>query len=356
MDRSGAPSIDFDLALEPPEAFAALLQDLATALRRGGVHLEPAAGGRITQGSDEVGKVTSWEPGRRIVIEWRATPWEPGSASEIVFGFEPVEGGTRVTVEHRGLGEALGGPDDVAGWLASEAIGPFIRGATPRALGDWITDRRARRPWGVESRGVYRDPLYHYPGFRALLEELALGPDDYLLEVACGGGALLEEALRSGCRAAAIDHSPDMVEVAREVNRGAITEGRLDVLEASAERLPFPDGVFTCAAMTGVLGFLTDPVSVLAEIRRVLRSGGRIVVAGSDPELRGTPGAPEPMASRLRFYDDDALAALGHQAGFATVRVVRRNLEAFASEAGIPDEHVPLFAGVSRFLVAGGRE
>ena len=143
-----------------------------------------------------------------------------------------------------------------------------------------------------------------------------------------------------------------MVQLAREVNRDAIDADRLTILEASADQLPFPDGTFTCAAMTGVLGFLPDPVVALAEMRRVLMKGGRLVVLGSDPKLRDTPAAPEPMASHLRFYEDDELASLADKAGFANVRVVRRDLESFAREVGIPEEQLALFAGDTSFLLA----
>ena len=180
--------------------------------------------------------------------------------------------------------------------------------------------------------------------------------DSYLLEVGCGGGAFLDAALHSGCRAAAVDHSAEMVRLAREANRDAVAAGRLDVREGDAASLPFPDGTFTCATMTGVLGFLPDPVRALAEIRRVLVSGGRFVALGADPELKGTPAAPEPMASRLRFYDSAQLEALGREAGFADARVVQRDLQAFAREAGVPEEALPLFAagkgGGARFLLA----
>jgi ubiquinone/menaquinone biosynthesis C-methylase UbiE len=209
-------------------------------------------------------------------------------------------------------------------------------------LGDWLTDRRARRPSGTQARVTYSDPLYHYPNFQAILALLSLSPEDLLLEVGCGGGAFLSDALKSGCRAAAVDHSSDMVKLALEVNHDTVVQGRLEVRQASADRLPFPDNMFTCAVMTGVLGFLPDPVAALRELWRVLYKGGRLVVLGSDPTWRGTPAAPEPMASRLHFYEDDELQELATQAGFAEPKVVRLDLEPFARQVGIPEEHVGL--------------
>jgi len=105
--------------------------------------------------------------------------------------------------------------------------------------------------------------------------------------------------------------------------------------------------------MTGVLGFLSEPRLAFEEIRRVLRPGGRFVALGSDPELRGTPAAPEPMASRLHFYQPNELEAIAREAGFKEARVVRRSLEQFAREAGVPKEHLALFAGPgAQFLIA----
>jgi hypothetical protein len=108
------------------------------------------------------------------------------------------------------------------------------------------------------------------------------------------------------------------------------------------------------AAMTGVLGFLPDPVAALREIHRTLAIGGRLAMLGSDPELRGTVAAPEPMASRLRFYDSGQLERIAREAGFADVRVERRSLSRYAEEVGIPEEHLELFSSETggRFLFA----
>ena len=85
----------------------------------------------------------------------------------------------------------------------------------------------------------------------------------------------------------------------------------------------------------------------------MLASGGRLVVLGADPALRGTPAAPEPMASRLHFYEDDEHRQLALAAGFDRAAVVRRDLEPFARQVGVPEEHLALFSGQGTpFLLA----
>ncbi len=286
--------------------------------------------------------------GDGIVLEWRAAEWEPPDHALAALRLEAAGSGTRVTFElHRD-------PQLLAAWFVSQAIEPLLRSAAADAYGDWLTDRRARRPSGAEARETYGDPLFHWPNFRAILAELELTADDRLVEIGCGGGALLHEALKSGCTAAAIDHSPDMVVLARDQNSEAITAGRLEIVQGDAAVLPLDDGTFTAAVMTGVLGFLPDPVTALAEIRRVLAPGGRFVALGADPAMKDTPAAPEPMASRLRFYSDEEHVRLAREAGFDDARVERLPLDGHAREAGVPEELVSFFEGPGApFLVAG---
>jgi hypothetical protein len=117
---------------------------------------------------------------------------------------------------------------------------PLAQAAEPDALADWLTDRLARRPAGARARTIYHDPEMHKPGFRAVLDSLRPGPDDRLLEIACGGGVLLAWALETGCRVSGIDHSEEMVRLARERAPEA------DVVLGNAEALPFAD-VRRCA-------------------------------------------------------------------------------------------------------------
>ncbi|HEY9241316.1 MAG TPA: methyltransferase domain-containing protein [Streptosporangiaceae bacterium] len=199
------------------------------------------------------------------------------------------------------------GQEDLRAWQDS--------GRPSGEFDDWLTDRVARRPAGTRARQVYGAEDVHDFARRPILDALALQPGDRLLEIGCGGGLLLRDALGTGVKAAGLDHSPDMTALARERAPDAA------VLQATAERLPFAADAFTAVAMSVVFFFFAEPLRVLGECRRVLRPGGRLVVFTTGPELRGTPAAPEPLAGRGHFYQDEELAALARQAGLAGVSV-----------------------------------
>jgi SAM-dependent methyltransferase len=334
------------LALEAEGPFDDFVAELTEALSARGLVLE---GDRLLQDGFEVGRVTLRSQ-ERFVLEWREADWAEDVPSEL----ELRRDGGRIVVEHRGFGGAFWDPAELPGWFAREVAAPALAAAAPAQLGDWLTDRAARRPSGAAQRTGYRDPSHHRPSFGAILDELALGPDDVLLEIGCGGGAFLEQALRSSCRAKAVDHSAEMVRVARELNAAAIEEGRLEILQASAEQLPFDADSCTCAAMMQVFFFL-DPEPVLAECRRVVRHGGTLAIFTVSEEAKGTPAAPEPMASRGRFYTDEQLVELACAAGFADATVKHPDLEPHARAAGLPEDVVALFKGAadaSQLLVA----
>mgnify|MGYP001213543772 CR=1 FL=1 len=335
MDSDADITVAVNVALDPVTAFEGFVEELvaswtrsAAILRdRRAVRFEPGPGGRLLEHVDgpagsivELGRVRVWEPGRRFVFEWNHVDWAPHQVAKVDVRFAARDGGARVTLALRGWGRLLEDAGsrqerDLLGWFVDQMAAPMIRAGSPPVIADWVIDRFARRPAGPTARATYRAPREHLPAFQAVLTALDPGPADHLLEIGCGGGILLQQALARGCRATGVDHSEEMVQLALEQNEQAVAEGRLRVVQAEAEQLPFEDGGFTCVAMAMMFFFLPDPIAVLAECRRVLAVGGRLAIATVPSELRGTPAAPEPHASQSHFYEDRELEALARDAG-----------------------------------------
>jgi SAM-dependent methyltransferase len=206
------------------------------------------------------------------------------------------------TLRDLGLGD-----DDLTAWRVS--------GLAEDQFETWLVDRVARRPTGPRARRVYGAEDVHDFARRAILEALSLGPGDHLLEIGCGGGLLLRDALTTGARVTGVDHSQEMVELARDHAPGA------EVILAGADALPLGDDAFNALGMSAVFFLLADPIAVLRECRRVLRPGARVAIFTTAPELRGTPAAPEPIASRGYFYADAELAQVARSAGLHDVVV-----------------------------------
>jgi ubiquinone/menaquinone biosynthesis C-methylase UbiE len=184
---------------------------------------------------------------------------------------------------------------------------------------DRMTDRIARRPHGRKARATYGADDAHSFLWDPVLEALALSPDDRLLDVGCGGGAFLRRARESGCAIAGLDHSRDMVRVAR-----AKTGARIELAEATA--MPFADGEFTAVSCLVALFFFPEPVAALREMRRVLDpERGRIAVMTTAPEAKGTPASPYPLASRGHFHTDDELVEFAREAGFGEAHLAHRD-------------------------------
>jgi demethylmenaquinone methyltransferase / 2-methoxy-6-polyprenyl-1,4-benzoquinol methylase len=93
----------------------------------------------------------------------------------------------------------------------------------------------------------------------------------HVLDVAAGTGLVSEELLRCGFRVTALDQSPEMLDLAQ-----ARLDGRAEVVEASAESLPFADASVDHLTFTYLLRYVDDPAATLTELARVVRPGGLV--------------------------------------------------------------------------------
>ena len=109
----------------------------------------------------------------------------------------------------------------------------------------------------------------------------ALDPGEDVLDVGCGAGTdtlIAAQMVGAAGSVTGIDMTPDMVAKAR---RSAAVMGvaHVEIVEGSAEQLPFGDASFDVVISNGVIDLIPDKDAVFAEITRVLRPGGRIQLA-----------------------------------------------------------------------------
>ncbi|WP_020576273.1 class I SAM-dependent methyltransferase [Actinopolymorpha alba] len=120
-----------------------------------------------------------------------------------------------------------------------------------------------------------------------LFQAAAIGEDDRVLDVGCGTGQITLLAARQASQGhvVGIDISEPMLERARA---DAAEQGiaNIEFEQGDAQVHPFPDGGFDVAISRGGLMFFADLVAAFANLRRGLRSGGRLVFMGPQG---GTP-------------------------------------------------------------------
>lgn len=189
--------------------------------------------------------------------------------------------------------------------------------------------RRVERVYGVLAR-VY-DDFFDWslgPGRRYAVARLDARSGESILEVGVGTGLSLPLYPRD-CRVSGIDISEPMLERARA---RADAMGRDDVrLERmDARKLRFPDGHFDKVLAPYVISVVPDPASVMAEMTRVCRPGGRVLVVNKFqsgfPPLAALERSLTPLSTWIGFRMDLPVEAVTSTPGLTLLRWSRVNL------------------------------
>lgn len=160
--------------------------------------------------------------------------------------------------------------------------------------------------------------------YTIVLKALNLHPEQALLDAGCGAGLFCQmAAIRKGASVMGLDASSALIELARKrAPRGTFFEGEM-------EALPFVDGTFDVVTMLNSLHHTVSHLNALKEARRVLRPGGRMVIAAwARPEQCNIahlyraldellPVGSSNTPAAFAFSDEGALRKLVSKAGFA---------------------------------------
>jgi len=167
-----------------------------------------------------------------------------------------------------------------------------------------------------------------YAAYKARISEI-LGPvpGGRYLDVGCGTGSdALELAARFGVEATGVDRSSTMVDEARR-------RGLRDAQVADAASLPFEQATFDGCWADRTFQHLGDPEAALAELVRVTKPGGRIVVADPDYDTQVADVEDQELARRVLRFRADHLLRHGTLAHRMAGLFVAAGLEDVAVEA-----------------------
>lgn len=128
-----------------------------------------------------------------------------------------------------------------------------------------------------------------------------------ILDAGCGSGPLAAALTAKGAAVTGIDASPAMLELARQ-RLG--DDADLHVAELGRP-LPFADGTFDDVVMSLVLHYLRDWVAPLAELRRVVKPGGRVLLSVNHPTVYKVC-YPEADYFAVTEFSEDHTLADGH--------------------------------------------
>ncbi len=188
---------------------------------------------------------------------------------------------------------------------------------------------RARQLW---AGGNYPQIAARFEGIaQEMVQAVAIGPGIALLDVATGTGNVALAAARQGAEVTGVDVTPRMLQLGAE--RSQASGVPVTWVEAEASDLPLDDEAFDVVTSCMGVIFAPDQPGAAAELARVLRPGGHLVVASWVPDRQRDriagplrrrfprpPGTPDP--------DDwgrpDIVVPLLDDAGFTSIKTSER--------------------------------
>jgi ubiquinone/menaquinone biosynthesis C-methylase UbiE len=186
-----------------------------------------------------------------------------------------------------------------------------------------------------ENYEKYFVPAIAAPIAADLMEAASIHPGERVLDVACGTGVvtrLAAERTGSEGQVAGLDVSPAMLAVARSHTPAGT---QMDWYETSADAMPLADGGFDVVLCQMGLQFISNKPQALAEMHRVVRPGGRVVLnlPGPAPAFfsdfaQALARHIDPKAARFvhvvfSLHDEEELRSLMTAAGFEDVKIAK---------------------------------
>ena len=138
---------------------------------------------------------------------------------------------------------------------------------------------RLKATWMSGNYGHFA--TYLEPGALEFLSRIPIEPGVRILDVACGAGQTAIPMSRAGAKVTGVDIATNLIEQARDRAQAENLDTRFE--EGDAEMLPYEDGSFDLVVSLIGAMFAPRPDLVAAELKRVCRPGGKIIMGNWTP-------------------------------------------------------------------------
>ncbi len=143
-----------------------------------------------------------------------------------------------------------------------------------------------------------------------------------ILDIGCGGGMNIHNMVQmSQAHVQGIDYSTASVKKSRETNADAIKAGRVDVMEGSADALPFAPQSFDIITAFETIYYWPNIVQCFAQIRQLLRAGGTFMVFNEDYHPEAGNNREVMAALNATMHTPEQILHLFRQAGFCEIEL-----------------------------------
>lgn len=178
------------------------------------------------------------------------------------------------------------------------------------------------KPTGLKGRlaGLIMNSI-HANQYRRIIkhivEEVGIKDAITILDIGCGGGKAINQfsSMLKNSKIYGIDHSADMVSLARDVNKGEIEKGKVDIHQGDVTKIPYPDNYFDIISAFDTINFWTDFNKAIVEIKRALKDNGIFLI------VNGYPKEGTKWWDFVKFKNDDEYRKVLSEHGFNSINI-----------------------------------
>jgi ubiquinone/menaquinone biosynthesis C-methylase UbiE len=156
------------------------------------------------------------------------------------------------------------------------------------------------------------------------VKQIDIKPTDLVLDIGFGGGVTIVEMLKmiDTGKIYGIDFSQEMVAQAKQKFKLEIDSGKVSIEFGDVRKLPFAENTFDKICTVNTIYFWGEPLASLQEIKRVLKSGGKLVVG-----IRSADKMKQLAVTQYNFrlYDPSAVRDILVEAGFVNISIDQRD-------------------------------